>query len=578
MAFRNRPVLDRKHRPRWQDELRMQQLLVAGFAVAIAIAIGIFAAAAWSSFFESNLRQSALVGGVPVDRSAVLTRVNIQAAELQAKGSDLASLTGGMTGDRYSQQLQGIQTALNQVPQSGADSLVTGMVLDRRAADYGLSVTPAAIDAEVDKRMHLPERRQLSIIMASPKKPKGARDSDKPTDAAWAEAKQRIDDLKSQVDAGGDFAALAKDQSDDGSKSKDGSLGWVQADDPNYADYFTTAAKAQTGDVLGPFRNDAGWYILKVDGIRQATENATLRDLLTASGVSDAAYRDFVRQELLRDQYQHYFETKVVTEFEPQRKVAQIVITKDAPGSPGTKLRLRHVLVAPLPGEPDQSKATAKQWRAALVRARALHAELVKPGANWWELAKQSDDPGTATRGGALGWADPGTLNQQFVPEFARAVLRMAVGDTSEPVKSQFGYHIIQVVDRRTSVQSFADDLAAKLQKDPDGFADMARDLSDDFATAGAGGELGWVLHYQLANAADDAIFGLAKPGDVSEAVATKGEYTIYKLEEAADDRYATRTARNKAKAGFGNWLDKLKQDVGYWLDAEFLPTTTAVG
>ena len=188
MAFRNRPVLDRKHRPRWQDELRMQQLLVAGFAVAIAVAVGIFAAAAWSSFFESNLRQSALVGGVPVDRSAVITRVNIQAAELQAKGTDLAALTGGVNGDRFSQQLQGIQTALNQVAQSGADSLVTGMVLDRRAAEFGLSVTPAAVDAEVDKRMQIPERRQLSLIMASPKKPKDAKATDKPTDAAWAEA------------------------------------------------------------------------------------------------------------------------------------------------------------------------------------------------------------------------------------------------------------------------------------------------------------------------------------------------------------------------------------------------------
>ena len=578
MAFRNRPVLDRKHRPRWQDELRMQQLLVAGFAVAIAVAVGIFAAAAWSSFFESNLRQSALVGGVPVDRSAVITRVNIQAAELQAKGTDLAALTGGVNGDRFSQQLQGIQTALNQVAQSGADSLVTGMVLDRRAAEFGLSVTPAAVDAEVDKRMQIPERRQLSLIMASPKKPKDAKATDKPTDAAWAEAKQRIDDLKAQLDAGGDFAALAKDKSDDGSKSKDGSLGWVQADDPTYAEYFKAAAKAQTGDVLGPFRNDAGWYIVRVDGIRPATENTTLRDLLRGGGVSDEAYRDFVRQELLRDQYKHYFETKVVTEFEPQRKVAQIVITKDAPGQPGTKLRLRHVLVAPLPGKPDQSKATAKQWKAALARARDLRAQLVKPDASWWELAKQSDDPGTASRGGSLGWADPGTLNQQFVAEFAAEVLRMDVGDISQPVKSQFGYHIIQVVDRRTSVQSFADNLAAELQKNPDAFAAKARDLSDDFTTAGSGGELGWVLHYQLATAADDAIFGLAKPGDVSEAVATKGEYTIYKLEDAADDRYATRTARNKAKAGFSNWIDKLKQEVGYWLDAEFLPTTTAVG
>ena len=61
MSFRNRPVLDRKHRPRWQDELRTQQLIVAGFALAIAVAIGIFGAAAWSSYLPDAPAPVALV-------------------------------------------------------------------------------------------------------------------------------------------------------------------------------------------------------------------------------------------------------------------------------------------------------------------------------------------------------------------------------------------------------------------------------------------------------------------------------------------------------------------------------------
>ncbi|HEX6655731.1 MAG TPA: hypothetical protein VF153_05910, partial [Candidatus Limnocylindria bacterium] len=80
-------------------------------------------------------------------------------------------------------------------------------------------------------------------------------------------------------------------------------------------------------------------------------------------------------------------------------------------------------------------------------------------------------------------------------------------------------------------------------------------------------------------NDADDAIFGMTKPGDISEPVTTQGEYTIYKLDDTADNRYATKQARDKAKNnGFDNWLARLKTDVGYWLDAEFQPTTTAVG
>ena len=77
MAFRNRPTLDRKHRPRWQDELRSQQLIVAGFAVAIAIAIGIFGATSWSSYYDSHLRQVAYVGGLSVDRDALTQRTAV---------------------------------------------------------------------------------------------------------------------------------------------------------------------------------------------------------------------------------------------------------------------------------------------------------------------------------------------------------------------------------------------------------------------------------------------------------------------------------------------------------------------
>ena len=99
-----------------------------------------------------------------------------------------------------------MQTALSQVRQSGADSLVTGMVMDRQAADLGLRVTPAAVDAELAKRMNIPERRELVADHGHAQAGEGRQASAKPTDAAWAEAKKRIDDLKAQVDAGGDFA------------------------------------------------------------------------------------------------------------------------------------------------------------------------------------------------------------------------------------------------------------------------------------------------------------------------------------------------------------------------------------
>ena len=57
MSFRNRPVLDRKHRPRWQDELRSHQVIVAALTLAIGLALGIFGAIVRNSNHERHLRQ-----------------------------------------------------------------------------------------------------------------------------------------------------------------------------------------------------------------------------------------------------------------------------------------------------------------------------------------------------------------------------------------------------------------------------------------------------------------------------------------------------------------------------------------
>ena len=135
MSFRNRPVLDRKHRPRWQDELRTQQLIVAGFALAIAVAVGIFAAAAWSGFYQSNLRQAALVDGTPIQRAAIVKRIEM-VAELQATAVDLQGHAGGMRDQIIQQQLQTVDTTLGNV-RGSVRLLLTGLLLDRRAAALG---------------------------------------------------------------------------------------------------------------------------------------------------------------------------------------------------------------------------------------------------------------------------------------------------------------------------------------------------------------------------------------------------------------------------------------------------------
>jgi len=78
--------------------------------------------------------------------------------------------------------------------------------------------------------------------------------------------------------------------------------------------------------------------------------------------------------------------------------------------------------------------------------AKAIIAQ-IKAGGNFEEIAKaKSKDPGSAKNGGDLGWVS----DKALVPEFSKAMVQLKNGQiTDKPVKSQYGYHIIKMVDSR---------------------------------------------------------------------------------------------------------------------------------
>jgi len=100
--------------------------------------------------------------------------------------------------------------------------------------------------------------------------------------------------------------------------------------------------------------------------------------------------------------------------------------------------RSRHILIKVAPG------ADAKTDAAAKAKAEDVLKQL-QAGGDWKALAKKySDDPGSKDSGGELGFAKPGTM----VPEFDSAIFNQKIGDI-KIVKSQFGYHVVQVEERQ---------------------------------------------------------------------------------------------------------------------------------
>lgn len=114
------------------------------------------------------------------------------------------------------------------------------------------------------------------------------------------------------------------------------------------------------------------------------------------------------------------------------------------------QVHARHILIraegSPVPVRPGQKALTDAE---ALAKIQELRSKIVG-GADFAAIAQaESDDTGSAPKGGDLGSFKHG----QMVPTFEEAAFKLKPGEISEPVKSQFGYHLIKV----ESVQGFAE-------------------------------------------------------------------------------------------------------------------------
>ena len=106
--------------------------------------------------------------------------------------------------------------------------------------------------------------------------------------------------------------------------------------------------------------------------------------------------------------------------------------------------------------------------------------ERLDNGVKFEEMARQYSEDGSANNGGDLGWVNPGDT----VPQFEKVMNELGIGEISEPVRSPFGWHIIQVIERRKQDMSKeATRLKARQEirarKSDEAYQDWIRELRD---------------------------------------------------------------------------------------------------
>lgn len=147
---------------------------------------------------------------------------------------------------------------------------------------------------------------------------------------------------------------------------------------------------------------------------------------LTQQGVIPGTVKDRIKLRLAVEAIQKQFSANVTV-------TAEAIRNAYGKGEAFTKARVRHILFAAQ--QPAQFPAALKKAQAALNR--------IRKGEDFATLAKQlSQDPGSKPQGGDLGEIQPG----RTVPEFEKAAFSLKPGQTSLPVRTQFGYHLIQTI------------------------------------------------------------------------------------------------------------------------------------
>ncbi len=114
-----------------------------------------------------------------------------------------------------------------------------------------------------------------------------------------------------------------------------------------------------------------------------------------------------------------------------------VSVMKGGSGTMVQQTRARHILIK------VNQIVSGTEARRKLIE---LRERLDNKAAKFEELARLYSNDGSASKGGELGWIYPGDT----VPEFERAMNALRLGETSQPIESPFGYHLIEVLERKT--------------------------------------------------------------------------------------------------------------------------------
>jgi peptidyl-prolyl cis-trans isomerase SurA len=340
-----------------------------------------------------------------------IDRMGIRVSDAQLdQAINTIAMRNKITVDQMRKEIEKTGVAWDQY----RESLRSEIRIDRlrqRTVDANIVVTDAEVDAYLKEQAH-------RSAVAAPQRPGSASSAAPvgtvrvalaqilvriPEDASadqLAALHAKAEALLARVKKGEDFASVAAAVSEGSEALQGGMMGTRPLD--GWPDLFVQAiATLKKGQISGILRSGNGFHILKVVDRAGGAQQAAAALTLSAPGSA----------------------------------------AEDVPPLPPepiqvTQTRARHILIKTSAVMSDEQ---ARQ------RLEKLRLRLVVGGENFADLARQYSQDASAPQGGELNWLNPG----ETVPAFEAAMNALQVNEISQPVSTPFGWHLIQVQERR---------------------------------------------------------------------------------------------------------------------------------
>ncbi len=557
MTFRAKPAGSRT-RP-WEDRERRNMLLNIGFGVIVVASILLLAVAAGISWYGDHLAEAGAVNGKVITKDQFRSRLAVDAFRNEWQERRLRTLL--TAGQIRVSDYEARQSLIDQRKQNAAaialERLIDAEIMGQLALTETLTITDADIDAQFVEEATTPELRHIWVIEVTPETPEGAT---APGNAEKAAAKRKAEAALTDLKSGKDWATVARAVSTDDSKDKGGDIGFVDtyaALDVALSDALFAAAKdAPTAVIEGA---DGIYRIGRVTEIIAPKADATLESQVLDAGLKLEDFRAALRADVTREKLDEAITAPYLVTA-PQRRVSQIVLDAgEGEGSEGA-IRTRHILYSPDddPAGAGDLEENDPTWKKAEEEARAAYLKLKADIDQFDALARAaSDETSAAITGGKLPYFAPGDSLDE---DFAAAIFKEGLkdGQLLEPVRSQFGWHLIQIQHGPTDLQ-WLTKLREQIATGGISFEDAARDNSD-VESAKEGGDMGWVAKGIERQEIEFQIFN-TKIGDVSPplVVVDNGTYLFKVISEETRELDLEQRAKIKQNV-FATWYGDKKK------------------